>query len=192
MSDGSASGNASQSKSLMYMMVGFFFGTVALLGVGFLLVNRVINTVGLSASGNANTVRTSSGSYTLEKLDQIGPALPVYPRGTLELPAVSDTPAALKQAQAGITVSTYHTTDARDFVESWYGQHLNPEFKVRDTESKTATEILRAASVSEKDKAFIAERGSRTRVVVLSEDEGGTKILLIRADKPSESGENHP
>src|SRR5215813_7069572 len=143
MSDGSASGNASQSKSLMYMMVGFFFGTVALLGVGFLLVNRVIHTVGLSASGNANTVRTSNGSYTLERPDQIGPALPVYPRATLELPAVSDTAAAIKEAQAGMTVSTYHTTDARDFVETWYSQHLNPEFKPRDMEAKTATEILK-------------------------------------------------
>src|SRR5262249_27508246 len=153
-----------------YMMVGFFFGIVALLGVGFLLVNRVLNTVGLSAAGNANTVRTSSGTYTLEKLDQVGPALPAYPRGTLELPAVSDTAAAIKQAQAGMTVSTYHTTDARDFVESWYSQHLNPEFKPREAEGQTAADILKAASVSEKDKVFIAQRSSRTRVVVLSED----------------------
>jgi len=192
MADGSASGNASQSKSLMYMMVGFFFGTAALLGVGFLLVNRVVHSVGLSAAGNANTVRTSIGSYRLEKPDQIGPTLPVYPRATLELPAVSDTAAAIKEAQVGMTVSTYQAPDARDFVESWYSQHLSPEFKARETEDKSIADILKAANVSEKDKVYVAERSSRTRLVVLSQDEGGTKILLIRVDKSSESGESHP
>ena len=186
MSESSVSGSSSQSKSLMYMMVGFFVGIVILLSVGFLLVHRVMQTVGLAAaSTNGNTVRTSSGSYRFEKPDQLGPALPAYPRATLELPAMSDGATAIKEAHQGVTVSTYHTTDAHDFVETWYSQHLTSEFKRREAGDKAFADILKGAKVADNDAVFVAERGSRTRILALSEDQGGTQILLIRVDAPT-------
>lgn len=182
----SVSGSSSPSKSLMYMMVGFFVGIVLLLSVGFLLVHRVLHAVGLAAqSTNGNTVRTSSGSYQLERPDKFGPALPAYPRATLELPSVSDTAIAIRQAQQGVSVSTYQTTDTHEFVESWYTQHLSPEFKRREVGDKTLAAVLKDAQVADNDTVFVAEKGTRTRVLALTENEGGTRIELIRIEKPS-------
>jgi hypothetical protein len=184
MAASSASGNSSQSKSLLWMMIGFFTGLLILVGGGFLLVNRVVRSYGLSAgSSNKNTVHTPGGSFRLQKQDQVGPGLPVYPRASLELPDGSDTATTIKEAQNGVTVSTYHATDIRDFVDNWYSQHLSPEFKRRDSGEKPLPEIFKDVNVSDSDIAFVAERGSQVRIVALSIDEGGTKISLIRVDK---------
>lgn len=183
MAASSASGNSSQSKSLLWMMIGFFIGLLILVGGGFLLVNRVVRAFGLSAaSSNKNTVHTPGGSFRLQKQDQVGPGLPVFPRASLELPDGSDTAATIKEAQNGINVSTYHTTDIRDYVDNWYSQHLSPEFKRHDSGEKPLPEIFKDANVSNSDIAFVAERGSQVRIVALSIDEGGTKISLIRVD----------
>jgi hypothetical protein len=179
-----ASGNSSQSKSLLWMMIGFFIGLLILVGGGFLLVNRVVRSYELSAgSSNKNTVHTPSGSFRLQKQDQVGPGLPVYPRASLELPDGSSTANTIKEAQNGVTVATYHATDIRDFVDNWYSQHLSSEFKRRDSGEKPLPEIFKDANVADSDIAFVAERGSQIRIVALSIDEGGTKISLIRVDK---------
>jgi hypothetical protein len=184
MAESSASGNSSQSRSLLWMMIGFFAATAVLLGGGFLLVNRVVRSVGLNAASNEkNTVRTPGGSFRLQKADQVGPGLPVYPHASLELPDAASAGTSIKEAQAGVNVSTYHTADIRDFVDSWYIQHLSPEFKRRDSGDKPVPEIFKNANVSDSDIAFVAERGDQIRIVALTLDEGGTKISLIHVDK---------
>jgi hypothetical protein len=183
MAESAASGNSSQSKSLLWMMIGFFIGLLILVGGGFLLVNRVVRSFGLSAGSNKNTVHTSTGSFRLQKQDQVGPGLPVFPRASLELPDGSATAATIKEAQNGINIATYHTTDIRDYVDNWYSQHLGPEFKRRDSGERPLPEIFKDANVSDSDIAFVAERGSQVRIVALAIDEGGTKISLIRVDK---------
>lgn len=184
MAESSASGNSSQSKSLLYMMLGFFIGTTILLGGGFLLVSRVVRSLAISAASNdRDTVHTAGGSFRLQKKDQVGPGLPVYPHGSLELPEASSAAASIRQAQNGVNISTYHTADLRDFVDNWYSQHLSPEFKRRDSGDKPVPEIFKDANVADSDIAFVAERGAQARIVALSLDEGGTKITLIRIDR---------
>lgn len=192
MAESSASGNSSQSKSLMWMMVGFFVGVAVLLGAGFVLMSRVVRSIGLSAaSDDKNTVRTAAGSYRLQQADQVGPGLPVYPRGALELPDAASAGTSIKDAQNGVKVSTYHTNDIRDFVDNWYSQHLSSEFKRRDSGDNPALEIFRNAHIADSDTVFVAERGEQIRIVALSIDEGGTKISLIHMNKspaPGSSG----
>jgi len=190
MAESSASAD---SKSLLWMMLGFFIGITILLGGGFLLVSRVVRSVALSAaSSDKNTVHTPGGNFRLQKQDQVGPGLPVYPRASLELPEASSAGVSIKQAEKGVSVSTYHTADLRDFVDNWYSQHLSPEFKRRDSGDKPLPEIFKDANVSDSDIAFVAERGAQTRIVALSLDEGGTKISLIRVDKSSDSTSSTP
>jgi hypothetical protein len=180
----SVSGNSSQSKSLLWMMIGFFAGIAVLLGGGFLLVNKVVRSVGLSAaSSSQNALHTPTGTVRLQKQDQVGPGLPVYPRSELELPEASSTATALKERENGVSVATYHTADSRDFVDNWYGQHLSPEFKRRDADEKPVPDIFKDAHVADSAIAFLAERGQQSRIVALSMDETGTKIALIRVDK---------
>jgi len=175
------------------MMIGFFAGIGVLLGGGFLLVNRVVRSVGLSASSTSqNALHTPTGTVRLQKQDQVGPGLPVYPRSALELPEAASTTTALKEREKGVTVAMYHTTDARDFVDNWYSEHLSPEFKRRDSGDKPVPEIFKDANVADSDIAFVAERGQQTRIVALSMDETGTKIALIRVDKSPPPTDSNP
>jgi hypothetical protein len=185
MAEGSVSGNSSSSKSLMWMMIGLFTGLAILLAGGLFLASRVVRSMGLSAASAKDTVRTPGGSFRLEKETEVGPGLPVYPRSSLVVPDDDASLAAIKQAQNGIETSTYHTSDTRDFVDSWYSKHLSPEFTRRDAGDKPVPAIFSDARVSDNDIAFVAEREHMVRIVALSLDSGGTKISLIRFSKSS-------
>jgi hypothetical protein len=185
MAEGSVSGNSSSSKSLMWMMIGLFTGLAILLAGGLFVASRVVRSMGLSAASAKDTVRTPEGSFRLEKEAEVGPGLPVYPRSSLVVPDDDASLAAIKQAQNGIETSTYHTTDTRDFVDSWYTKHLSPEFTRRDAGDKPVPVIFSDTRVSDNDIAFVAEREQLVRIVALSLDSGGTKISLIRFSKSS-------
>jgi hypothetical protein len=183
MAEGSVSGNSSTSKSLMWMMIGLFTGLAILLAGGLFLASRVVRSMGLSASSARDTVRTPGGSFRMEKETDIGPGLPLYPRSSLVVPDDDAAAAAIKQAQNGIQTSTYHTTDARNFVDEWYSKHLSPEFTRRDAGDRPVPAIFTDSRVSDNDIAFVAEREQMIRIVALSLDSGGTKISLIRFSK---------
>jgi hypothetical protein len=192
MAEGSTSGNSSSSKSLMWMMISLYAGLALLLAGGLFVASRVVRSMGLTAANAMNTVRTSKGSFRLEKEGQVGPGLPVYPRSSLVVPDDSNAALAVKQAQNGIETSTYHTTDTRDFVDEWYGKHLSPEFTRRDAGDKTMPAIFSDARVSDTDIAFVAQRDQTVGIVALSPDSGGTKISLIRLSKSSLAPEQSP
>jgi hypothetical protein len=183
MAEGSTSGNSSSSKSLMWMMIGLFTGLGVLLAGGLFVASRVVRSMGLSAASAKDTVRTPGGSFRMEKETQVGPGLPVYPRSSLIVPDDEAAMAAVKQARNGIETSNYHTTDMRDFVDTWYKEHLSPEFTRHDAGDKPVPAIFQDARVSDEDIAFVAERDQMVRVVALSLDSGGTKISLIRFSK---------
>lgn len=189
MAEGSVSGNSSTSKSLMWMMIGLFTGLAILLAGGLFLASRVVRSMGLSASSARDTVRTPGGSFRMEKETDIGPGLPLYPRSSLVVPDDDAAAAAIKQAQNGIQTSTYHTTDARNFVDEWYSKHLSPEFTRRDAGDRPVPAIFTDSRVSDNDIAFVAEREQMIRIVALSLDSGGTKISLIRFSKAAAQGQ---
>jgi hypothetical protein len=181
----SSSGDSSSSKSLMWMMIAMFVGLGVLLGGGLLLANRMVRTLGLSASSNhRQTVHTPAGSFRLEKETEVGPGLPVYPHGSMELPSGSGAANAVKEAKNGVYLVVYHTNDTRDFVDDWYMKHLGPEFLRHDAGEKPPSDIFKDIYVADSDIAFSAERGQQVRVVALSQDAAGTKISLIRMDQP--------
>lgn len=192
MAEGSSSGNSSSSKSLMWMMIGLFTGLAILLAGGLFVASRVVRSMGLSAAGARDTVRTPGGSFRLQKETEVGPGLPVYPRSSLIVPDDAAAAAAVKQAQSGIETSTYHTTDTRDFVDEWYSKHLSPEFTRRDAGDRPASSTFSDTRVSDSDIAFVAEREQMVRIVALSLDSGGTKISLIRFSKSSPAAAQAP
>jgi hypothetical protein len=119
----------------------------------------------------------------MEKETDVGPGLPLYPRSSLVVPDDDAAAAAIKQAQSGIQTSTYHTTDARSFVDEWYSKHLSPEFTRHDAGDKPVPVIFKDTNVLDNDIAFVAEREQMIRIIALSLDSGGTKISLIRFSK---------
>jgi hypothetical protein len=181
MSNSSSSGNSSSSRTLMWMTVALFTGFGVMMGGGLFLASRLVRAMGMAAATKTkDTVHTPIGNFRLEKEDQVGPGLPVYPRSSLELPGDDATGAALREAQNGVVTATYHTVDARDFVDRWYGEHLSPEFTRHEPDEKPQPELFRDVRVSENDIAFLAERGGQVRIVSLSVDTTGTTISLIQ------------
>ena len=86
MAESSASGESSSSKSLMFMTIAVFFGLSCLLGGGLFLANRVVRSIGLVAATSRDTIRTPAGSFRIEKQNDVGPGLPVYPNTEMVLP----------------------------------------------------------------------------------------------------------
>src|SRR5579863_10199678 len=192
MAEGSVSGNSSSSKSLMWMMIGLFTGLAVLLAGGLFLASRVVRSMGLSAASAKNTVRTPGGTFRLEKETEVGPGLPVYPRASLVVPDDDAAAAAIKQAQTGIETSIYHTTDLREFVDSWYTGHLSPEFTRHNAGDEAVPAMASDVRVSPEDILFVAERDQMVRIVSLTQDSGGTKISLTRFNKSAPAADASP
>jgi hypothetical protein len=180
-----SAGAASSSKSLMWMMVAFFAGLGILLAAGLFVASRAVRSMGLSAAGARDSIKTPGGTFRLEQETQVGPGLPVYPRASLIVPDDATAAAAIKQAQKGIEVSAYQSSDTRDFVDGWYSKHLSPEFTRHDPGEKLDDSLFADAHVSEGDVIFLAQRDDKVRVVALSVEDSGTKISLIRFNRPS-------
>lgn len=187
-----SSGNASSAKSLMWMMIALFMGLAGLLGAALFVAGRAVRSVGLSAASARDAIRTPGGAFRLEKETEVGPGLPVYPRASLIVPDTNAAAAAIKQAQAGIEVSAYQSSETRSYVDGWYAKHLSPEFTRHEAGDRPAGSLYNDARVSENDIVFVAERDNKVRVVALSENPGGTRISLIRFDRSSPSQTQAP
>jgi hypothetical protein len=183
MAESSATGGSSSSKSLMWMMIAVFVGLGGLLGGGLFLANRMVRTMGLAAATSKDTIRTPAGTFRLERQNEAGPTLPVYPNATLVLPNEKATALAIQERKNGISGVTYETRDTRNSVDTWYSKNLGPEFARHDAGEKSLPEVSRDARVSDSDIVFLAERGRQVRIVALSLDATGTSISLLRFDK---------
>ena len=177
----SASGGGSSSRSLLFMMIALTCGFCVLLSGGLLMASRVINALGLRAGSDKTTVRTPLGEFRLEKAKEVGPGLPVYPAATLVLAGSAAAHLPLTDDQPQVLSSTYHTNTSREYVATWYLEHLSPEFARQDSGPKKLPEALRNAHISDDDIAFVGERGDQIRVVELALDEIGTKITVLRS-----------
>lgn len=180
----SDSGGAPSSKSLLFMMIAMTCGFCILLGGGLVIASRVIEAMQLRSGSDKSTVRTPIGDFRTQKAQQIGPGLPVYPQSDLVLPGAESSHAAQNDDTSQVVSSTYHTNASREFVVTWYMEHLSPEFTRQDSGPKKLPEVFRNAHVSEDDIVFEGERGDQVRVVSLSSDDTGTKITLLRAVSP--------
>ena len=139
----SASAGAPSSKSLLFMMIAMTCGVCVLLGGGFLMASRVIHSLGLRNSSDRSTVRTPLGEFRLEKAQQVGPGLPVYPQASLVLPGTEAARVPADDNQAQVVSSTYHTNSSREYVANWYLEHLSPEFVRQDSGPKNLPDVFR-------------------------------------------------
>lgn len=183
------SGSAFTSKSLFWMTTGLFLGLGVLLAIGIYTAYRVYPVLQNSPSGDDLIVSMPSGDYRVEKPEQIGPSLPVYPLASLVLPgknAYSAHPSGKSSAPAA---TNYFTSDSRATVDTWYREHLSPEFMRYDAGDNPLPAILHDAQVTPVDIAFLGERGDQVRIVVLALEPNGTRISFLRStDKtPKES-----
>jgi hypothetical protein len=185
MAQSESSGESSSSKSLLFMMAAMFCGFGILLGGGLLMASRVIHALQIRAEGDKTTVRTPLGDFRVEKAQQVGPGLPVYPQASLVIPGGQPFHAPANDNQPQVVASTYYTNSSREYVVNWYLEHLSPEFVRQDAGPKNLPEVFRESHISDDDITFVGERGDQVRVVSLATEDLGTKIILLRSTKPS-------
>jgi hypothetical protein len=178
MSEGTTNGT---SKSLFWMTSGFVAGLALLLGGAFFMASRVVNAFQMANEGEKSVIRTAQGEFRLERPNQIGPGLPVYPGAILVLPTHVSKLDVAQKSDDGPVAASYHSTDSHSAIDMWYRDHLSKEFHRYDLTQEQLPEIFRSPRISAGNEAFVAARGSELRIVTLAADPTGTKITLGRA-----------
>lgn len=182
MAQGSTEGNS--SNSLFWMTVAFVCAMGILFGTGILVSSQVLSSMARPAGADNLTMHTPAADLRMEKRNEIGPGLPVYPHAALLL-AGANTGEALphaKHPQSQIT--TYYTDDVPQLVESWYLQHLGSEFVRHTVGEPQAPPELDEVAVPIDSIAFLGQRGDQIRLVTLTSNANGTRIILVRLAKP--------
>ena len=148
------------------------------------MASRVIHSLQIRAEGDKTTVRTPLGDFRVEKAAEVGPGLPVYPQSSLVMPG-GQAHTLLNDNQPQVLTSTYHTNSSREYVVNWYVEHLSPEFVRQDAGPKNLPEVFHDSHISDDDITFVGERGDQFRLVSLTAEDMGTKIVLLRSAKPA-------
>jgi hypothetical protein len=178
-----SSGGSSSSNSLFWMMLAAGSVFMILLGGGIFVSSRVLSSMGTRAGADTITAHTPTGDFRVEKLSEIGPGLPLYPRAALLLPGTNADEPLSKGPHVRLQTTTYYTEDTRDLVDSWYLQHLGPEFVRHKAGDPQPPEELSEVPVPTDSIAFAGKRGEQVRIVSLTSNSSGTRIMLLRFAK---------
>jgi hypothetical protein len=173
----------SSSSNLVWMLVALSCGIMILLGAGIFTASRVIRVMQLRAMGSRVSLRTPAGDFRVQKPNEVGPALPVYPDASLVLPQGDIRSAIAESKKDDVETATYHANVSSDLVDSWYSEHLSREFVRNDATVRPRPEVLRRAGVPDNDIAFIGERDHQIRIVDIAQDPAGTDITLLHFAK---------
>jgi hypothetical protein len=163
------------------MMIAMTCGFGILLSAGMVMTSRVIRAMQLRSGSDKSTVRTPIGDFRFEKAKDVGPSLPIYPEAALVLPGAGPVQVARDDNSTQVVSSMYHTNASREFVASWYAEHLTGEFTRQDNGPKKLPEVFQKSHIADDDVTFLGERGDQVRLVSLSADDTGTKITLLRS-----------
>ena len=139
--------------------------------------SRLARAVQIHPAANDQVIRTPGGDWRIERPNEIGPGLPVYPEASLVLPDHSARSAEPKGRPAELQSVAYHTSDPSDVVESWYVGHLGPEF-VRNA-GESLSDVPTGVLPPKNDTTFIGKRGNQIRIAAITADATGTQITLV-------------
>ena len=181
MATGSSLRNSTRSR--FWMTAALASGMVFLIGGAIFMISRVGHALQMPAGGDELTLRTPTGDWRVERPNEVGPGLPVYPDAKLVLPDQRSRPAAPKNNQAPAQTATYYTNDPGEFVDDWYMKHLGSEFVRSDSAARAIPGAPSDLQISSTDVTFVGERGDQVRIVKIAQDSTGAKIMLARYTK---------
>jgi hypothetical protein len=180
---GSALGPTSSSISLLWVKCAFSCGLALFLGGGIFMASHLGQALRFHATGSEATVRTGAGDWRVERPNEVGPGLPVYPDASLVLPGRGSLPTPPQHDHSDVYTATYYSTDPSEFVDNWYLKHLGPEFTRSNSAVQEIPGVLLEAGILEKNVTYVGERGDQIRIVAIAMDSTGTKITLVRSTK---------
>lgn len=179
----SSTEGSSSSKSLLWMMVALVCALGILFGVGIDLSSRVLSSMARPAGANNLTVHTPIADLRVEKPNEIGPGLPLYPHAALLLSGTNTAGALPHPKHAQSQMTTYYTDDVPPLVDSWYLQHLSGEFARHQVGEPQAPPEVDEVPAPIDSIVFLGQRGDQIRMVTLTSNSTGTRITLVRFTK---------
>jgi hypothetical protein len=182
MAQTSGSGS-SYSSYLFWMMVALVCAVGIILGVAFHLSSRLLFSMAPPSGADSLTAHTRTADFRVEKLNDIGPGLPLYPHAVLLLPGTNAGEAMPQKPRVRLQTTTYYTEDIRELVDSWYLQHLGAEFVRHSAGDPQAPGELTDVAVPADSIVFIGKRGDQVRMVTLTSNSSGTTITQVRFTK---------
>ena len=180
----SSTEGSSSSNSLFWMMLALVCALGILFGAGILVSSRVLSSMAPPVGADKLTVRTPIADLRVEKPNEIGPGLPLYPHAALLLSGGNTAEGLPRPKHAQSQMTVYYTEDVSLLVDSWYLQHLGSEF-VRHTvgEPQSPAEMDEVPAPID-SIVFLGKRSAQIRMVTLTSNSTGTRITLVRFTKP--------
>ena len=186
MAQGSSEG-ISSSSSISWMMAAVVGAMLVLFGAGIVVTSRVFSSMVNPPGGNTLTMHTPRADLRVEKPNETGPGLPLYPRAVLLVLGANFGQAMPRAKHAQSQMTTYYTEDVPPLVESWYLQHLSAEFARHTIGESQGPAELDEIPAPVDSVAFLGMRGDQVRMVTLTSASTGTRITLVRfANPPAE------
>jgi hypothetical protein len=165
------------------MMLAMVCAVGILLGAGIAVSSRVLSSMSSPAGAGSLTAHTATADFRVEKLNDVGPGLPLYPHAVLLLPGTEGGEATPQKPHVQLQTTGYYTEDMRDLVDSWYLQHLGTEFVRHKVGDPQAPDELSEVTVPSDSVVFVGKRGDQVRLVTLTSNSSGTRITLVRFAK---------
>ena len=171
-------------SSLLPWLLGLLVAGIAILGLGTVIVWRVI-------APQVEVIRTSGGvevNTPVGRLkagregDETG--LPKYPGAELTEPGATVEVESPTEDNVAITVAKYRTTDALDKVDDWYKERLGTDFEREGLGKMDRKRLIYGTEVSTGDVAFLQDRERLLQAVILRRKGLLTEIVLLRAGAP--------
>lgn len=170
-----------QKSNLLLWLLGLAGAAIVVVIVGGLVVTGyIVRGVRVDRSGSGVQVRTPVGPITVSKGQTRDAGLPVYPGATPVEPGKNVDISLFEEAQVGVAAAKYHSPDPPEKVDTWYREHLGPEFEREGPGGKPAKIHGKDVDIKRDDIAFVSDKGDFVRVVVISRRDPGVQITLLR------------
>jgi hypothetical protein len=179
----SSTGENSSSTSLPWITLAAICAMGILFGAGILVSSRVLSSMTPPPGPHNLTVHTPVADLRIEKRNEVGPGLPLYPHAALLVAGTSTSEALPTAKHPRSELTTYYTDDVPPLVDSWYLQHLGSEFVRHQVGEPGAPPELDEVRATTDSIAFLGQRGDQVRIVTLASNSTGTSITFVRFTK---------
>jgi len=173
-----------KKSNLLWWVLGLGAAAIILFSVcGLLIANLFVKEVHVREGAPQVEIQTPAGQVTLGSVPAESLGLPVYPGATRAESGGGVELTTPQDEKVGVVGVKYSTADALEKVDTWYREHLGPEFQREGPGTKRIAIHAHGVTIGSEDTAFISDRDDLVRVVGLKKRRGGVEIEMVRVGK---------
>ncbi len=172
------------SNNAVWWILGILGGGALVLVLAVLIfLPFFVRQMHVHQSADRVEIQTPVGAIKVDKNQTRATGLPVYPGATHEDNEGTNVEFSANDETVGISVERYVSDASIDDVQGWYRKRLGPEFRLEAGHDHPKWNSGDKYHIGDADVAFVDDSGDNARLVALTKNSGGTKIVLFRAGK---------